>query len=310
MAYHIEKEETVEQAFRRIALEQLNKGIEELRSDMPRDKAVHQVRKRFKKIRGLLRLVRESFGNYKRENVCFRDLGRRLSDVRDADAMVETFEALRERYRDELDTDRLRRLSHRLRNRARTTDEQQDELSARVEALIEDLLKARKRLEVWSLEDDGFRAVAAGFEKTYARGRKAMKRAYDEPTDENFHEWRKRAKYHWYHTRLLRNVWPEMMKTRRKEVHELTRLLGDDHDLAVFRAHLAEHAEDYGDPQVVGVMLGLIDRRRAELHAQAEPEGKRIFAEKPSALARRFRAYWESWHANGKPLPAAGGVRR
>ena len=52
----------------------------------PRSAAVHEVRKSLKKIRAALRLVRPVIGDksYRRENTCFRDAARPLTEVRDA----------------------------------------------------------------------------------------------------------------------------------------------------------------------------------------------------------------------------------
>jgi hypothetical protein len=88
-----------------------------------------------------------------------------------------------------------------------------------------------------------FSAVAGGLCKTYGRGRNALHAAYAEPSDESFHEFRKRAKYHWYHLRLLRRIWRDMLGVQREAADELSDLLGDDHDLAVLRNTLLAEPE-------------------------------------------------------------------
>jgi len=45
------------------------------------------------------------------------------------------------------------------------------------------------------------------------------------------------------------------------------------------------------------VLLGLIDRRSAELRAEAKTIGARIFAEKSKAFGCRFGVYWEVWRS-------------
>src|SRR5439155_20965549 len=60
------------------------------------DETIHDVRKRFKKVRAVLRLVRAEMGErtYCRENACFRDAGRPLTEIRDAKALLETLDDL------------------------------------------------------------------------------------------------------------------------------------------------------------------------------------------------------------------------
>ena len=94
MAYHLRrKDASVQAGVQRIALSQVNAAIEEI--DDPAlgpHETVHQVRKRCKKLRGLIRLVRSVFPAYEDENAAFRDAARTLSFVRDAEAKAETYD--------------------------------------------------------------------------------------------------------------------------------------------------------------------------------------------------------------------------
>jgi CHAD domain-containing protein len=120
-----------------------------------------------------------------------------------------------------------------------------------------------------------------------------MRRAYRENTTEAFHEWRKRVKVHRYHTRLLRDVWQPVLEPWREQLHALSDLLGDDHDLAVFQQTVLESdlLVDFGDRES---LPPLIVTRRAELQAQAAPVGARLLAEKPARLVDRHRVYWDA----------------
>jgi CHAD domain-containing protein len=71
------------------------------------DEAVHDTRKRLKRLRAALRLERSAIGDetYRRENAAFRDLGKRLSAPRDAMVLIETLDELTDRFRDELPPD-------------------------------------------------------------------------------------------------------------------------------------------------------------------------------------------------------------
>ena len=117
-------------------------------------------------------------------------------------------------------------------------------------------------------------------DRTYRRGRAAFKAARRDTTSEHLHAWRKRVKDLWYQQQLLKDSWPGVMKAQAKEAKKLSKLLGDDHDLTV----LAEHVED---PEV----HELVAKRRAELLQEARALGRRIYAERPKAFARRCRRY-------------------
>src|SRR5207245_2593683 len=69
----------------------------------PRDKAIHQARKSVKKLRGLLRLIKPEMGKlYVSESTALRDIGRALSELRDAAAILETFTSVVNEYSGEL----------------------------------------------------------------------------------------------------------------------------------------------------------------------------------------------------------------
>ncbi len=104
MAYHIRSQETVQKAVRRIAVAELRASINDVRLRQPDShEAVHDFRKRCKKMRGLLRLVRPHLGDqFRSENAFFRDLSRELSFVRDGAALLEALDRLLNHYHAEV----------------------------------------------------------------------------------------------------------------------------------------------------------------------------------------------------------------
>ena len=134
--------------------------------------------------------------------------------------------------------------------------------------------------------------IEDGLLRTYRRGRKALRIAYETPTAENFHEWRKRVKYHWYHLRLLRELWPAPMKPLAAEAKRLADLLGDDHDLAVLRETLVRDADTFGSASLIEALRALGKRRQDQLRTESKPLGWRLFAEKPGDFSRRMQRYW------------------
>ncbi|MDO8861036.1 CHAD domain-containing protein [Haliea sp. E1-2-M8] len=304
MSFKFEIGESAGDGIRRMAREQMDKALAEIvDSGLDRHGTVHQLRKRCKKIRALLRLARGDLDNgcqvYKRENDCFRDAARSLSYVRDAEALLETYDRLIDTFAKQSNRQRLKKVRDVLEERKRKVVEDGIGLDGRIEAFAATILEARKRAGDWPI-GDGFDSLAPGLQETYARGRKAMKRVADKPGTENFHQWRKRVKYHLYHVRVLRPIWDDVLDEWRDALEDLGDDLGDDHDLAVFGKTLSEEQERFESNRDLQALLGLSDRRRAQLQARAFPLGQRLFAEKPRHLVRRFEAYWEASLADVK----------
>ncbi|HEX8616655.1 MAG TPA: CHAD domain-containing protein [Thermoanaerobaculia bacterium] len=274
MPYAFQQEEPIAAGVRRVADEQIVRARGQLTdAKAAREKRVHDARKRFKETRALLRLVRGPLGEqFAFENAWFRDAGRELAGVRDADAVLEALEKLA----------LPRRLHNRLKKTltARRVDVDLDQLIART---LEQLALAQARAALWPDMDDAFATLAAGLARTYREGRRARKHAH---SDEQLHEWRKHVKTHWYHAQLLRHVWPAMMKPYAAVLEELSRALGDHHDLHVLRASV---------PDAPPELLDAIDTRQRELERQANEIGKRVYAERPRAFVARIETWWAAW---------------
>jgi CHAD domain-containing protein len=294
VSYRFEYGETVSQALRRIADEQLDRAVGTIRSGVDLHEVVHDVRKRLKKLRALLRIFRPSMPEtYSAENGRFRDIGRELSDARDAQSALGALDGLQQARTDLVEPETCAPIRARLEEnrdrRAAAPERVRPVLAGAMSALVE----ARERVGEWNPDGEGFGALSKGLERTYRRARNRMSDAYFSrpPATEAFHEWRKRAKYHRYHVRLLRTVWPPILNARREELHALTDLLGDEHDLAMLGGALRH--DPASDSRRLESLLGLIEQRREMLRARARPLGRKLFAEKPKACVRRFAAYWE-----------------
>ncbi len=296
MAYRLKRKKTVKAGVVKIATSQIDTAIEEIDDEeIDRHEVVHQVRKRCKKLRGLIRLIRPSFPDYQKENAFFRDAAGELSSARDAQSVIECFDDLVGYYKNRTDVARFEPIHRQLIDRRAERADKAGELEDKLKTFRARMVEARDRVKTWKINDEGFDAVADGFMKTYQRGRKAFAKAYEKPSAENFHEWRKRVKYHWYHCRMLREIWPEMLKVHRTTADDLADLLGDDHDLAVLKETLEKESQRFGDGEDLERIVALIDDRRAELQFQAQFLGERLYAEKKKHIAGRFGSYWLSW---------------
>ena len=301
MAYELNPEQPIRDETIRIAREQIDKSIKALdRAEKDADTAVHDVRRHCKLIRALVRAVRPSFPGYPTENSEFRDLARTLSTTRDAAAALESFDALTRHFDDLIHPKAFAALRRELDERRQALAATQD-----LPVLLED---ARRRLYLaywragkWKIEHQGFGALHDGLCKTYGRGRRRMAAVAREPTTEALHDWRKRAKYHRYHLRLLGSTWPALFSTLEQETHRLTNYLGDDHDLAVLQQILLAEPERFGHPKILRPLMGLIRWRRSELQKAALPLGQRLFAQAPAARTSYFRKLWEARLRESKP---------
>lgn len=300
MGFRLDEDESLAQGVRRIACEQRDHAVDSLRRppdhvDVDIDERIHDARKCFKKVRAVARLVRDDVGDdvYSAINATFRDAGRLLSDVREAAVNLETLDELRSAFEVPLDDEAFAGLRERLEARHRDVRACAEGIEARARAVAM-VAEPKPPIAEWPVTDDGFEPVADGLARVYRRGLEGYDRSLDDPRTEHLHDWRKRVKYLWYHTRLLAAAWPEVLEPLADELHELANDLGDDHDLAVL-ARLVRGEPELADARERDVLLGLIGRRRRHLQAAAFDRAQRLYAEDEGAFVDRMGAYVEAW---------------
>lgn len=301
MPYRFQPEESVPAGLKRIAAERMDKAIAQLTKPEDEAKAIHNARKRFKQVRAVLRLARAELGQtYERENDCFRDLGHRLSDIRDAQVRLNTLDSLSERFSDVIAPDAFTDIRAALEAYYQSTRQFVVAEENAIAAALPKLKAARQRVEQWPLETDGWEALS-GYERAYQRGQKAFRQALKHPEAENWHDWRKRVKDLWYHTKLFKLIWPGMMTALANELSDLSDLLGDDHDLVGLREFILSQPKRLKGCDQQDALLALVDRRQQELRTAAQDLGQRLYVEKPKRFEKRTKAYWQIWRQQAQP---------
>jgi CHAD domain-containing protein len=139
-----------------------------------------------------------------------------------------------------------------------------------------------------------FGAFYGGVKKVYKRGRKAATTARNEPSTENLHDWRKRAKYLYYIMGYLRFLWPGELKALEATLGDLADLLGADHDLAVLCHTLEKEPALLQYPEKQQLLSGVISLERQGKQEQLRPLAHRLFKETPAQFSNRLAAYWEA----------------
>jgi CHAD domain-containing protein len=293
MAFRFKLAEPFEDGIRRIAREQIERAQAQLKGSDDPVVAVHETRKALKRLRALLRLIRPALGEsiYRDENVRLREIGAGLSSTRDRHVLLET--VLKLETGTSLGS---KGLAQRLRDviiRANGTANPEHEAAAIKQAHAR-LGVAKKRFAHLNVDNNGFDIVAPGLEQCYRKARRALHRAYAEPSDEAFHDWRKGTQRHWRHMVLLSRAWSACFDARIAEARALSQILGDDHDLALLVGFIhSGRAEELEVAQIAAVEEAA-RQRQSQLRAMAHPRGLRLFAEGPRNLRRRVAAYWEA----------------
>lgn len=294
--FYLKRSESIAHGLERIMTEQLAAAIEQLQQyEQSLEDAVHESRKSIKKVRAVLRLMRPLLGpDFAGENGALRDIGRKLSEIRDAQALIETFDYLNANYRDELGDASLMNLRQTLLDQKRAQAEAFDS-AYQIPQLVEALQQICKRAETWPYKPATINLLAKGVATSLRRGRDQFYEVDDHPLPEIFHEWRKRAKDLCHQLNLLQKLWPDVFQGYVESAKKLEKLLGMDHNLVVLRNTLLTAGNALGPDEERRQLLPIIDREQKAIRRKAKKLGARIHGEKPKQWIRRINQSWEAW---------------
>jgi CHAD domain-containing protein len=274
--------ESIGDRLQQFALSQIDRAITYLTdAKHDPDEAIHETRRCLKRVRATLRLVKSELAitTYDRDNLYLRNVGRQLAALRDAAVMVETLAALQKEFSAQLSEEAWRDLSTELANLQRKK-KLPVTLTARLHA-------ARARVGKWDLKFDDEAVVSKGLRKAYQRGIRAMQQAFQEPTAENFHEWRKQVNHLRHQLQILQNLKLGKVKKILPEFKSLAEILGRKNDLAVLSHHDQRIKHKAGAPARQALET-LIQARDAALAAEAIRLGQQLYARKPKAFIHQL----------------------
>jgi CYTH domain-containing protein/CHAD domain-containing protein len=294
--FQLKRTESVADGLLRAFREQLDASADALlHREKDLEGSVHEARKSLKKARALLRLARPVLGpDYSRANNNLRDLGRSLSELRDAHALVETAGQMEESLNNQ---EAHGAFEHVRRVLIRREEEIRRHFEARAE--VQRIIGSLHDVTRWaghsSLERAGANTITRSVKITIRRGRRAFEAAFSSGDPDDYHEWRKRAKDMRYQLGFLKELWPDVLEAYSKSAEQLEQALGEDHNLSVLRGMITRDSEY--EQKEIRLMLPIIKQEQQKLRNQAGTLGTMLYADQPKHWATRLDCCWQAWQA-------------
>jgi adenylate cyclase len=299
--FYLKRTESIPQGLKRIVSEEFAAIIEQLKQyEHSLDESVHNARKSIKKLRAIVRLMSPlGDSNFLQENDTLRDISRKLSEIRDAQAILEAFDDLIADYSSELNGSMLENIRQALiaQKTGRKNDFDSDQI---IPKLIKELQDIYGRADDWPYSMASANLLAKGLEKSFRRGRHQFYEIKDSNNAVILHEWRKRTKDLRYQLNLLQQLWPDVFKGYLKSIKKLEQLLGQDHNLVVLHDLTREMANLTDFSQDSRQLLPIIALEQRALRKKAKRLGERIYNEKPKQWKQRIIHSWNAWKKGGK----------
>lgn len=298
MPFRIDPNHSFAEEVRRVGLELIDDAIAILK-EQPNGphEAVHDARKKFKRIRALYRFLQKADPDFRaQENARFRDIARSLASARDAAALVETITYLEKFSRSEGEREALASAHKTLAERRDTETHETGDLPARIDAAISECHKGREALASLSLAH-GNKAALKLVKRTFARQRDkaldALSACHQDAREEHFHELRKSGQVYWMHLALLRKIWPSAMRAKKNEAKHLVQLLGHEHDLSVLTAFADREPDVFTGSETLALLLAAIIDRQQALREESLSLAGHVFAETAAKESTIVALLWK-----------------
>jgi CHAD domain-containing protein len=289
MSYRLNPREIPSQALQRVFRDEIDAALKICRHPArERGVTVHDTRKHLKKLRAALDLIAVEVGKQgKREDRCAREIGKLVSDLRDAHVRLQTLIELRGK-----DAKKFSELENFL-------SIERESFSAAFadwrKQAISDLAQLRYRAVGLPLEDLTWKTICRAVARSYRSGRDALARALKKRSAKCMHTWRREVKQLWYQLRLLTPLNPIVLEEIAADAKMLGRLLGRDHDYAFLLQRFEGEQFDTALGNECSDLEKLVRKRRQRLERNALELGRRFYAEPPKAFAKRISVFIDDW---------------
>jgi CHAD domain-containing protein len=291
MGFRLKLREPLPDGLKRVFREQIESALRLCRHPAKqRGVTVHEVRKHLKKLRAAIRLaVGEVEKNqHAREDRCVREIGRLVSDLRDAQVRLQTLIQLRDEITRASDQTNFGRLEELL-------SLERESFSAAFDGwqkqAIPKLERVEERLSNWPLAGMSWKQICAAVENIYKRGQRGLAKTIKKPVPENFHAWRKRVKDLWYQLRILQPLNRVVLEEMAHDAEVLGELLGREHDFYFLMARLEKESGDEALRDELVQLHKLIRKRGKRMRRDALELGRRFYAEPSKAFAKRISIF-------------------
>ena len=297
MAFRIKPDESIAKGLRRLARRELAAASKRVRKADPADSAaIHEARKSVKKVRALLDVMENDgahgvSGGEKH----LRRANRTLSGLRDATAMIETFDQIVREHRTLLPPAVSATVRHRLDSHKREVE--RDAKGGPWRDVRREVRRTEGRADRWRPSHAEFGALAPGLHASHRRGRQAMQRALRKEKADDFHEWRKQIKTLRYGLQLIEDRGLGIQHDA-EALDRAQTLLGDDHNVEILCEYLSEMSSRSQHSKELERFREAASRYQATLRRRAVRAARRIYSPGSKAYVTRVKQIWKASRAS------------
>jgi hypothetical protein len=256
--------------------------------------AIHQARRYLKRVRALLRLVeaadKKALSGLRHD---LTEAAHRLSDVRDAAALVECTERLAPYLKGRQASDMAEPLHNAAKRRQELMAVEDTSTQAAVTKTIATCRKVIKEIDHCQFgRASAGKILAAARRENHTNAREALKLCHHGGEQRAFHELRKCAQITHFQAAFVRIAWPFAFDAEAGQAKKLAELLGEEHDIEVLNILLQVEPHLFGAIPDKDRLASLLNERRAALRHDAMGIAAALYEHSARMEAHRLSLLW------------------
>ncbi len=291
--FSITNNEEVSDAAHRVLAEQYDLIINACNNNDDVHKSIHDIRKSYKRIRAVLRLVKPDIqrGTYNKENKLIRDLSRKFSTARNLHVFSEEF--------DDIITAGILKLPetdiYQIHNFFKVKKEEALKVLLDLDMFTVIRKKtedAKNRIAKIDFKSLGPHTIYKGVSNVFAWGQKQMIYTQQFPTDDNLHEMRKRVNALMYLVRLIKEVSPDFFNGYYGGLKSASLALGEDHNMAEMVNYIDTINNQLLPPVEKQKIHEYIISQRQQIQVDVWPSIAKLYTGQADEFSKRIKSYW------------------
>jgi CHAD domain-containing protein len=303
--FRISEKESVKESIVRILTEQVDSILRHCHDEQENvHVSIHEIRKSIKRIRAVLRLVRDEIGysTYFRENVFYRDLSRSISDLRTYNVLAITLEDIQKDLSPRIPEGSIKPLIESIK-------QDREALLAEVASndrvfrdLSKSFMEGRSRIHTLPVQNNDFSAFSGGIRRMYRQARNYLEKSKSVADMHHLHDMRKRMKYLWYQVLVIKPVYPNQMKAMASSLESISEKLGVYHDLDVCSEFILDN--DTGlETSIEETLLEACEFKKSSMLPGILKKSEAALSEEPKAFINRIGEYWKIYQRQPELSP-------
>ncbi len=257
--------------------------------------SIHEIRRNIKKIRAVLRLIRDEagYGFYYRENRFYRDQGRLLSEIRSIEILNHSLNLVNRNFKTGIPREEVNHIAAEIAERRNDIIINTIEKQKILQHISSEVSVNRERLKTFKLEKNDFSGIKPGITRIHKHCRNYLKICTKNLQITKLHDFRKKIKYLLYQLQMIYFVFPSLLKVYISSLDTIADNLGIYRDLYELRNFIISTGHQQENGKSINKLLNEIENLKSKHLLKAMGKSDLLLSVRTGAFINQIEKYFK-----------------